>query len=59
MKNPENQKYAILETGVFHYEEKGSRLIGTSDLPNLIHVFLYKKENGKWKRLELITQIRL
>jgi hypothetical protein len=55
----ENQKYAILETGIFHYKEKGSQLIGTSDLPNLIHVFLYKKENGKWKRLELITQIRL
>lgn len=55
----EDKKYAILEAGIFNYQDKGFVIIGASKMPDLVHVFLYKKEKDKWKRLELITQIRL
>jgi len=49
----EDSNYALLEVGRFNH------IFGAHDMPDLVHVFLYKKENGNWKRLELITQIRL
>lgn len=53
----EDKNYALLEVGRFNH--KNSIVFGAPEMPDLVHVFLYKKENGKWKRLELITQIRL
>ena len=53
----EDKNYALLEVGRFNH--KSSIVFGAPEMPDLVHVFLYKKENGKWKRLELITQIRL
>ena len=54
-----DKNYAILETGVFNKKDEGFTIIGARELPDLIHVFLYKKENGVWNRFELITQIRM
>lgn len=53
----ENNNYALLEVGRFNH--KSTIVFGAPEMPDLVHVFLYKKENGSWKRLELITQIRL
>lgn len=53
----EDKNYALLEVGRFNHVN--SNIIGIAPIPDLVHVFLYKKENGKWRRLELITQIRL